>query len=477
MRQILKLVSCLTALTACLAFLAGFGHPAAAGTEGIPFVWQGTITATQTRLAHPVGSGAVTDRWVLTVRWKESQRIEVKDSRDRLLGWFVKLEDAGSRWQGDTTGGFEIPCPRGGTETRVEWGGDSGQGHVLTPGWGWIYYSAADDDPLAEILPNGTYAFSSSTTSTQGYTVDWLRHGCPDSMGHIDITESTRPAYLHYKIGGRYMFEPFAAPGGFNAKLLPLETVKAMASQRLKVPSAAPWDDEGRKIAKSRMQGSSQNEFHNVYRNTLSWNIARVLDLQPEIKKCQETWRPVGEGAAQGADEVSIQASVPKYPEVEGKWRFTLSEVSKEKGHCLNAGDDTGLDLEFVRGQAGFGEPKTTGAGGSSITSNSDGGASGGSDSSGASAEKTASSSSSSSSGASGTSNLPQWERGKAYAKGDAVHNNGAAYRCLTAHTSRATNEPGSGPQWQPYWAEGAGSHDSSISTSSGGGSSAGPGG
>ncbi len=471
MSQNLKLVSCLTALTACLAFLAVFGNPAAAGTEGIPFVWQGTITSSQSRLAPPPGAGAVTDRWVLSVRWKEGQRIEVKDSRGRLVGWFVKLEDAGSRWQGDTTGGFQTPCMRGGIETREEWGGDSGPGHVLTPGWGWIYYSAADDDPLAEVLPGGSYSFSSNTTSTQSFTVNWLRHGCPDSMGHIDVTESTRPAYLHYKIGGRYLFEPFAAPGGFNAKFLPLETVKAMASQRLRVPATAPWDSEGRKISESRMQGSAQNNFHNAFRNTLSWNIARVLDIKPIVKKCQETWRPVAEGATQGSNEISITASVPDQPDVKGKWRFTLSEVSKEKGYCLNAGDDSGLDLEFTRGQAGFEEPKATGAGGSSITSSSGGGDSGGSDSSGASAEKTTSS------GSGGTGNLTQWEKGKAYAKGEAVQNNGAAYTCLTAHTSRATNEPGSGPQWQQYWAEGAGSQDSSIPASYGGGSSAGSGG
>jgi len=363
MRKALPLLPWFTALAACLASLVLLGGPARAGTEDIPFLWQGTITATQTRLPGPRGTGAVSDHWVLTVRWKEGQRIEVKDSRQRLVGWFVKLEDAGSRWEGDTTGGYEFACLRAGTETRVESGGDSGVGHVFTPGWGWIYYSASDDDPLAEVLPNGTYSFSSTTTSTQGYTVEWVRHGCPTSDGRVQVTESTRPAYLHYKIGGRYMFEPFAAPGGFAGKSLSVQTVQAMASQRMQVPAAFPWDGSGRKIADSRMQGSAQNNFHNAFTNSLSWNIARVLDLQPEIKKCPETWRPVGQGAAPGDEEVVIEASLPQYPDVQGKWRFTLAEVSKEKGYCLNAGDDSGLDLEFVRGQQGFEQPQEHGDG------------------------------------------------------------------------------------------------------------------
>jgi hypothetical protein len=473
MHLIRRLVLCLTALAAWLAFLGFCSSPAAAGTEGIPFVWQGTITSAQSILAPPRGSGAFTDRWVLRARWKETQRIEVKDSDGSLVGWFVKLEDDGSSWSAATSGTVTVPCMRGGADTRVESAEASGRGDVFTPGWGWIYYSASDKDPLASVLPNGSYAFSSNTTTTQKYTVNWVRHTCPLSDGYVDVTQGTRPAYLHYKVGGLFMFEPFAAPGGFPGKYLPVQAVRAMASQRLHVPAASPWDSQSRQISNDRMQGSSSNRLYNSFSNTLSWDIARVLDIKPIIKKCKESWRPVGEGAAQGSNEISITASVPDQPDAKGKWRFTLMEVSSQKGYCMNAGDDTGLDLEFVRGQEGFGEPKTTSAGGSSITSSSDGGASGGSDSSGASAEKMAPSGS----GASGTSSLPQWEKGKAYTKGDAVQNDGAAYTCLTAHTSRATNEPGSGPQWQQYWAEGAGSQGLSSSAGSGGGSSAGSGG
>ena len=355
----------LTVLAVLLIVLLCAASVTPAGDHNTPFVWQGTITLAQTRLSSPRSTGAITDRWVLSVRWKETRRIEVKDGKGHLTGWFVKLEDDGSRWQSETTGGYEMACLRGGVETRAEAGEANGVGDVFTPGWGWLYYSAGHDDPLASILPNGAYAFSSNSTSTQEYTVNRVRHSCPTSDGRVDVTRSTRPAYLHYKIGGRYMFEPFAAPGSFPGKFMPLQTVQAMAGQRMSIPAAYPYDGQGRKISDGRMKGSASNRFHNAYTNTISWDMARTLDLRPVIKNCREDWRPVAEGAARGSDEISISASVPDHPDVAGKWRFTLMDVSCETGNCLNAGEETGLDLEFVRGQEGFEEPRTIRGGGS----------------------------------------------------------------------------------------------------------------
>ena len=433
--------------------------------DKIPFVWQGTVTLAQTQLTSPRGTGAITDRWVLSVRWKETQRIEVKDAGGSLIGWFVKLEDDSSSWQGETTGGYEMECRRGGVETRVESGEASGVGDVFTPGWGWLYYSASDEDPLASILPNGAYAFCSTSTSTQKYTVNWIRHGCPTSDGRVDVTRSTRPAYLHYKVGGRYMFEPFAAPGGFPGKFLPLQTAQAMASQRMSIPAAYPYDSRGRSISDGRMEGSASNSFHNAYTNTISWDIARVLDLKPVIKECKESWRPVAEGAAQGSDEITISASVPDQPDVTGKWRFTLMDVSCETGNCLNAGEETGLDLEFVRGQEGFEEPRTIRGDGASGTNS-------GSISSSSGSTHSSSGTSEGSGGAMGS--LRQWESGASYVVTDMVLNDGNAYGCRLDHNSRVANEPGSGPEWGKYWAQGAGSGVSATDGTSDGNSSSG---
>ncbi len=461
-------------LALCLLLIVlGCLSPAARAGEDIPFVWQGTITSTQSILARPGGSGSFTDRWILRARWKETQRLEVKDNGGGLVGWFVKLEDDGSTWRATTEGTVTYPCTRGGTDTRVETGKGSGGGHVFTPGWGWIYYSASDDDPLASVLPNGSYVFSSNTTTTQKYMVNWVHHACPLSDGTVDVSRGTRAAYLHYKVGSRFMFEPFAAPGGAAPPFLPVQAVRAMASQRLRVPSPGPWDSQGRQIANSRMQGSSSNRFHNATSNTLSWNIARVLDLKPVIKQCEESWRPQGDSAGQEGNEISISASVPGQPDIKGKWRFTLMNISCEPGYCLNAGEDTGLDLEFVRGQEGFDQPRTI-RGGSSSSAVS--GGSGGSGSSSGSA-----STASSGGGTSGGSvALEQWESGKSYETGDMVLNHGSAYTCIKDHTSGAENEPGVGSKWQTYWRAGMAGKDTIVTlqgAGSGGAAGSGSGG
>jgi len=431
-RPALRWWSALCALLLALSCLS----PAVRAGDDIPFVWQGTITSAQTRLATPPVTGSVTDHWVLRARWKETQRIEVKDAEERLIGWFVKLEDDGSRWEGETAGKFVVGCLEGGNETRVEIGEGSGSGIVFTPGWGWIYYSASEDDPLASVLPNGSYSITSTTTSTQKYTVQWTRYGCRG-----DVTQNTRPAYLHYRVGGRFMFEPFAAPGGATPPFLPVQAVQAMASQRMNVPAAWPFDRQSRQIADGRMQGSASNRFYNAYSNTLSWNIARVLDLKPVIKKCDETWRPQDESADQQGSEISVSASVPGQPDIKGKWRFTLMNISCEPGYCLNAGEDAGLDLEFVRDQEGFAEPRTIRGGSPSSAS------SGGTGSSGEGGE------SASGGGASGGAvTMQQWESGKPHETGDMVLNEGTAYTCIKDHTAGAENEPGVGAKWETYW-------------------------
>ena len=44
------------------------------------------------------------------------------------------------------------------------------------------------------------------------------------------------------------------------------------------------------------------------------------------------------------------------------------------------------------------------------------------------------------------------WATSTAYAKDDAVANNGSSYIALSAHTSSGSNEPGVGASWTTYW-------------------------
>jgi len=46
------------------------------------------------------------------------------------------------------------------------------------------------------------------------------------------------------------------------------------------------------------------------------------------------------------------------------------------------------------------------------------------------------------------------WALSTAYSAGDYVSNDDTIYRCITAHTSSADDEPGTGANWTTYWSE-----------------------
>lgn len=115
------------------------------------------------------------------------------------------------------------------------------------------------------------------------------------------------------------------------------------------------WDTEMRVITDETMSGSFSTPWaEGNITNEAFWNISKRLDINPILHKADESWRP------KTGDTIDITAEIEKYEEIEGKWRFTLFDVSKEKGYCMNAGDDEGFDLEFVEGQEGFTEPEET---------------------------------------------------------------------------------------------------------------------
>ncbi len=269
------------AMLALVLFILPMAAPARAADP--VSVWKGTITMAQTVHGRSSCTGEVTHAWILNVRWKEGQSIEVKDMQGKVVGRFVRLEDAGSSWHGKSSGGHVCTCMHGGTSSKRESGQDQGMGQVLTPGWGWIFYSTGQDGPLSAVLPNGTYTLLSNPgVSTQQYQADMVSHSCPTSDGRVDVSRRKIPISLAYKIGGFFPFEPFAAPGGANQKSLLLPMVQALASQKLVIPSASPYDEQRRQIKDSRMQGSAENKFHNAISNTISWDITgKLLTITP----------------------------------------------------------------------------------------------------------------------------------------------------------------------------------------------------
>ena len=243
----------------------------------------------------------------------------------------------------------------GGQGVKEYYGSGSGSGPVFTPGWGWIYYSLSDEDPLADSLPNGTYRFSSNSGTTQKYTVHIHETTCPDSMGKSDIKDHTAPAILSYQVNGGFFYEPFAGLGvaGFFTANSVLACINSSAQGQ--VPRA--WDTQLRYLSDGMMTGSFSTGWVGAVQNSARWNIEKVMDIHPEIEKPDEYYRPKGDWEK---NTIKINASIKDYPELEGKWRFTLFETSKETGYCMNAGDQEGFDFEFKKGQSGFSSPEET---------------------------------------------------------------------------------------------------------------------
>jgi len=335
-----------------LAGWVGLPPPAVswAANENIPFTWQGTITLHQTELMAPANGNVVT-RWDLRPKWREGRRIDVRDDKGALTGQFVRLEEEGSSWSGSTSGSVAGSCSKNTTYV----GSGRGGGDVITPGWGWIYFSMSDDDPLRAVLPSGFYVLSSNMGSTARYVI------------HIENTNNCNtparshgmemPAMLGFKINGAFYYEPFGAPGGSSPESLRASDVLAILNAGAGAGLPRGWDTQARVLDDKGMSGSYAITWLEKIKRQGSWKIERILDIHPRLQSPDRNWRPKG-----GAEEnsVSITARIADYPDLPGKWRFTLVDVSREQGYCLNKGEGTELDLRFEDGQAGFSAAKKT---------------------------------------------------------------------------------------------------------------------
>lgn len=322
--------------------------------EEIPFVWRGKIIVRQKKLPGPGlgASGEVITEWQLDVNWKETRKNDIRDKRGRLVGQMVKLEDNGSSWIGTTSGKF---VNRSG-ETQYSGSGE-GPGPVISTGY--IYYSLSDDDPLKSVLPHGSYSFGSAPGQTQTFeeTVTMISYGAP--------TEHTMnlPAYLGYYVSKSHIFFlPFGHIGGPTLDgPTSAESIKATIERSASlIPQSLPiqWDRETRVLDEGRMRGSfSHRWLNNTVVNEVEWDISKVSDIQCAMEKPNKYWRPKG---GEEKNSLDIMAKIEKYDSLKGKWRFTLFEVSREKGYAMNKGERTELDLEFLEGQNDFTPPEKT---------------------------------------------------------------------------------------------------------------------
>jgi hypothetical protein len=340
----------LLAVVVGLIFVAS---PPPEAQRDIPYSWQGYVEVSQKMLpsAGAPTSGEVTTRWKLMINWKESKRNDIKDRRGNLVGQLVKLEDNGSSWEGTLTGGY---AQKGRDITYA--GQGSGADNAI--GFGWIYYSLSEKDPLKDILPNGSYCFGAGTGTVAAF------QGKITYFDYSNIPARTStsvwPAMLGYYVGGDKLGMPFGhvkgpdLPGPSSAESI-REAITRWDQIKRVAQAANSWDTEARALEGGAMKGRYQRTALNGgLINDVSWDVSKLLDILCEIDKPDEKWRPQG---GDDSNSVTIKARIKEQEELKGKWRFTLVEVSRERGIALNQGDDTDYDLAFTEGQSGYKRP------------------------------------------------------------------------------------------------------------------------
>ena len=107
----------------------------------------------------------------------------------------------------------------------------------------------------------------------------------------------------------------------------------------------------------------SSNEQGGVrpYTATVEWSLDARVDLTAMLEQPDRTWRPRyrSDPDAGDPDTVDVTARLTT-PGIEGRWRFTLSEVSAVPGVAMNLGSGVGYDLRFDRTRAGWGPEQPT---------------------------------------------------------------------------------------------------------------------
>lgn len=325
--------------------------------------WQGVLeiefrqVGTNVKLAGDKGYLAADGQITTTVR-KEvllevKSRNPVLDRNGRQVGEFVILEDAGSNWRADVKGAMTYSGPPG--RMIISATGSPGGKEEEKLG-GWIYFSLSDDNPLKETLPSGTYQLQGSFSLPDGVLVT-SDHGSGGTKSRSERFSG------RYELGYFWWARPGDKPGRAES-LLPGSMYQHNPETAARVNNRAGFhvfDAKPHSLREGRMTG--QTEFSEVFGTiirheaSLKWEIGTVRDIQATLHPVDKAWRPKG-----GFEPNSVRARATLDSSgTQGLFRFTLYNVSKEKGWCLNAGTDTGLDLQFAPGQKGYSEPRQEG--------------------------------------------------------------------------------------------------------------------
>jgi hypothetical protein len=313
--------------------------------------WEGKITYIFERKGNSSGSmvevGSDKQTWNLNVRYKEGPRVDIKDRKGRLTGQFVQLVEEGSTWV--MTGGGEFTRTRG-CSVSHEIRSYKGEG-TKTLNYGWVYYSLSDKDPLAGVLPNGSYHLTADQGQWGDGVVDITSTSCSGSSHSSQIPTKS---ILSFRISRPNLIPNYNPPQGY------------MVAEDLK-PYVAGIVTPGVDVvirhlnSDGRMKDSySHSGFIGTHlTHSATWDLEKVLDIKCTIEEVDKNWRPYG-GVYGNTKLLKAYASLDESQDLEGKFRFKLTEVSTEKGYAMNAGDEEDFDLTFSEFQENFEAPEET---------------------------------------------------------------------------------------------------------------------
>ena len=318
--------------------------------------WKGDASLVIRHLPSPDEVGEFVETYRLKINWREAHRIAIKDQQEKLTGVLVILVDDGSYWRGEVSGTVVSQC-----KFAVYDGVGAGS---QTLNYAWIYFSLSDHDILRDVMPHGSYHIHPINESAHGpatftytcdpygsWTHDWAYFG------------------LNWGPMGRELWRPMpcvtpatcrSATFRSSVPWIPAEALKERLQRELPLANTAGGriDPQPRVVVDNAIRGSySSNEFSPAIVD-LNWEIKREVETSPILDNTAKNWRPEHENEA---NNLSITARVEK-PSIPGKFRFTLFDVTREKGWAMNAGDkdDDSPDLEFVEGLDGFLAPEET---------------------------------------------------------------------------------------------------------------------
>ena len=336
----------------------------------------GPLAQAPVRIPHPRATGELTSAWTFTFGMREVRRVNVQHNDGTVVGQIVVLNNiavqpggrmgpGAVRWSGQASGARTTPCTLA-EQCPPDWVGPwtySYAGDVSgtsSGGSGFIYYSLATQDPMSDLLPNGTYGLTGP------------------AVPQIEMTETITPPPGVRRREAQKSFTslPPATFNGYHtigawdvASVLtavqqptPGVVTTAQLREALKKPALGVDDPEPRTVANDSLAGSfvvrepmGDTTPGWAYSWSESWSLRRRRDVKATLTRASSNWRPTLN------DTVTVTASLDPAQNLTGQFRFTLFDVSTEKGYAMNAGTETDADLKFADNQAGFDPATKTG--------------------------------------------------------------------------------------------------------------------